>query len=452
MNDELKSLLDEIDLNDISDLDDITSESVDDILSKYDLDSLQVDDSSADRILDEAYAMVNNENYDINRNDNDSEDLNKLHEDIYNEVESTIKETKKLEEASDDDKTKKSNLNVQKKNDKKERKKKNKNKVENNDVNKEENNLENEFEDDIDKNKNVNEDINEDATQENDEDDTVENISFFDKVGEGFKKLFYNVQDPEYEKKQRKLERKELRKKEAQAAQKEKAKEEKSVKAEEKKKKAAEDAAAKKKEKDEQNKRKAEKKKKAAEKKKQEKEERKKAAENEPVGRINKLGATVVFMFVGLIVLATILYATKGLKKDYEKESRIYFAQGNYELAYLTLIKDKDVKEDSEYYEQVKLVQTLNKQLSYYSSNITLLDRNKALDDLLRGIEIYDKNKVNAKRISVDKEFSAIFDTIKKYLKEEYKLSITEARTISKINNEEEYSEKIDEVCKASKK
>ena len=38
------------------------------------------------------------------------------------------------------------------------------------------------------------------------------------------------------------------------------------------------------------------------------------------------------------------------------------------------------------------------------------------------------------------------------YLKEEFDLNIGEARGISQINNEEEYSEKIDEVCKATKK
>ena len=40
MNNELKKLLDEVDLNDISDLDDITAENVDEILSKYDLNTV----------------------------------------------------------------------------------------------------------------------------------------------------------------------------------------------------------------------------------------------------------------------------------------------------------------------------------------------------------------------------------------------------------------------------
>lgn len=523
MNNELKKLLDEVDLNDISDLDDITAESVDEILSKYDLDNLRVEETSGDRMLDEAYAMV--------YKDNDKKGVSDLHPEIDDEVEEPINSNSSIDDGLDydidsvlnedyygDDITNNSknkstdnsfkedlglenlgidsaglknlgidvdnididNIDIDKmdlgnvdidilsdenlddyienigkklgdEQDGRENivniKEDNKNKEETNKNNKK--NKDNKDSNDVDyKNANA---YNGENILDNKIEDTTKK-SLFERISDSFKKVFYNVQDPEYEKKQRKLERKELRKKENLAKEKEKAKEQKLANAEEKKKKAAEEAAAKKKEKEELNRKKAEEKKKAAEKKKQEKEEKKKALENEPVGRINKLGATVVFMFVGLILATIILYATKGLKTDYTKKAYEYFSQGNYELAYLTLIKDKNLKEDSEFYEQVKIVQALNKQLSYFSSNIALLERNKALDALLKGIEIYDDNKVNAKRLSVDKEYNHIFDEIKKYLKEEFDLNIGEARGISQINNEEEYSEKIDEVCKATKK
>ena len=535
MNNELKKLLDEVDLNDISDLDDITAENVDEILSKYDLDNLRVEENSGERMLDEAYAKV--------YKDNDKKNVSDLHSEIDDEAEvainsnsskdndvdydidsildedyygydttndsnkksgdSSFKEDMGLENLGIDsvglknlgidvdnididnidiDKMDLGNVdidnlsdeklddyieNIGKKSDKEQDIKENIINIKEDNKSKEVINKENKNDKDNKYNKknkdNKNNKKNKDVDNKSTIIDNYENgldnekeentkKSLFERISDSFKKLFYNVQDPEYEKQQRKLERKELRKKENLAKEKEKAKEQKLANAEEKKKKAAEEAAAKKKEKEELNRKKAEEKKKAAEKKKKEKEEKKKALENEPVGRINKLGATVVFMFVGLILAAIILYATKGLKTDYTKKAYEYFSQGNYELAYLTLIKDKNLKKDSEFYEQVKLVQGLNKQLSYFSSNIALLERNKALDALLKGIEIYDENKVYAKRLSVDKEYDQIFDEIKKYLKEEFDLNIGEARGISQINNEEEYSEKIDEVCKATKK
>ena len=82
MNNELKKLLDEVDLNDISDLDDITAENVDEILSKYDLDNLRVEENSGERMLDEAYAKV--------YKDNDKKNVSDLHSEIDDEAEVAI--------------------------------------------------------------------------------------------------------------------------------------------------------------------------------------------------------------------------------------------------------------------------------------------------------------------------------------------------------------------------
>ncbi len=419
MSKEIDDLFNNVELDDISDLDDIDIDEVDKILSKYNLEDISDDATHADSIINEAYAMVNEKDYTTDGDDLSKEELEKLHKEIFAEVESTVKDAKEKEKEN----KKNSKINKDKKNQKKKSTK-----------------------DDSD-NKQEGE-----KNKQQSEDEELEREKFTDKISNGFKKLFYNVQDPEYEKKQCKLDRKEKRKNETKAKEKEKAKEDKALKDEEKKKKAAEVAAAKKKGKDEQNRKKAEQKKKKDEEKKAKKEAREKEEDNEPVGRINKLGALVVFLFVGLILLAIIGYSMKGLKIDYKKQAQTYLSRGEYEQAYLTLLKDKSIKEDSELFRQVKILQKLNQQISYYDSNIALFERGKALDALIKGVEIYDTDLVNAKRLSVEKEYNLIYEDIKKYLKEEFGINEKTARELIKINNSEDYSERINEIIKKSKK
>lgn len=426
MSKEIDNLFKDVELDDISDLEDINIDKVDEILNKYNLDDISADATHADKIINEAYAMVNEKGHVQDGDDLSKEELDKLHEEIFAEVENTVKDAKEKER--ENKKSKK--VKAERKNSKVKENKKNYDNVKTIDDSLEENSSK--------------------SNIDNNEDNGVEKESFSEKIANGFKNLFYNVQDPEYEKQQRKLDRKEKRKKEAKAKEKEKAKEEKAVKDEEKKKKAAEDAAAKKKEKDEQNKKKAELKKKKEEEKKAKKEAKKKEEDNEPVGRINKLGALVVFLFVGLILLAIIGYAMKGLKINYKEQAKAYLARGNYEQAYLTLIKDKEIKEDSELFRQVKLLQTLNQQISYYDSNIALFEREKALDALIKGVETYETDLVNAKRLSIEKEYNLIYDDIKKYLKEEFGITESTAKELIEINNGEDYSNRIKEICKDS--
>ena len=94
----------------------------------------------------------------------------------------------------------------------------------------------------------------------------------------------------------------------------------------------------------------------------------------------------------------------------------------------------------------------MNKKLSYYSSNLTLQEREKALDALLSGMELYEKEHQYAGEIGVDKQYNEIYATIKKHLKEEFKLNEKQAKEIMTIKSNETYSEKLKEVCKKTRK
>lgn len=529
MRDEIDDLLNDLDLNDISDLDDITSESVSDILGKYKLDKItKMDDielSEAEKMLNEAYEMVNSDNYNESLDDEDHDDkiedsledsaeengakqnetieMAKSQKDNTKSKKKKIKSKLEIEDISaeednsledkdnpksiDEDESKiieKNKDNSIEDNHSKEDNKDTSEKIsqEDRDALKKEleetlkakqelerqleeakkKNTDNENQakvnntydknDDVDKDNDLaNEDLDNDDVQK--QKNKIDSRELKEKASETFKNLFYNIQDEEYEKQQRKLERREKRKKEAKKKEAEKAKADKAVKTEEKKKKAAEDKAAKAKEAAEAKKKKAEAKKKQAEKKKKEKAEREKAMENEPVGRINKLGAVVVFLFIALITSGVVLFSIQvGKLENYQEQAREYMSKGMYEQAYMTLLKeDEDKIKDTELYEQLRLIQKLNKKISYYSSNKALLDREKALDALVSGVEMYDSNKIYAKEIGIREQYDSVFVTIKEHLKSEYNMSLSDARKLATIKSKETYSEEISRICKETK-
>ena len=299
-----------------------------------------------------------------------------------------------------------------------------------------------------------NDDINNDAGSKNDDVQNVkvdkEKVPLKNKVKDLSNKLFSNVPDEDYDNKI-------YNEEEAIAKKKEKNKEKKAKQAEEKKQ-LAEETKAKKAEEKEKKKQEKEARKKQSEARKKEAKAKKKALaeeeiKNEPIGRINKLGAIVVFAFVGLIVITVILFASYSRKNiDYKKQAQVLMDKGNYELAYINLLKDSNLDKESKLYKQLHIIQSLNKQLSYYSSYISLGDRDEALDALIVGVEKYDANKSKAMSLEIKDEYNDVYDQILKCLKGEFQITASDARQIRDITSDKEYSEKIAQICEESKK
>ena len=63
MSKEIDDLFKDVELDDISDLEDINIDKVDEILNKYNLDDISADATHADKIINEAYAMVNEKKF-----------------------------------------------------------------------------------------------------------------------------------------------------------------------------------------------------------------------------------------------------------------------------------------------------------------------------------------------------------------------------------------------------
>lgn len=245
-----------------------------------------------------------------------------------------------------------------------------------------------------------------------------------------FQKLFGNVHDEKAKKKQekeiKKQEEKEKKKKPKKT--KEELEEEKKLKAQEKKEK---QAAAKK----------------IKEAKKKEKEERKQkkkedlAVEEEiDEGRINRLGATVVFLFFGLIAVG-IIFGGRGFSyKQSIAKATEYFGVQSYNEAY-DEVRGVTVKEDDkEIYDKIITIMYVNKQLNSYSNYYAMKMYPEALDSLLKGLKRYEEYISYAEELGIEGDMDYVRGQILGELGETYQISEKEAYQIIKTENQEEYS------------
>ncbi len=252
-----------------------------------------------------------------------------------------------------------------------------------------------------------------------------------------FKKVFGNVVTDEIAEQERMAAQKEQEEAEKKAEEEQKAKEEKAAKKAEK----AEAKAAKKEEKKKQKEaKKAEKAAKKAEKKAKREEEE--AAELEVVGKLNKVGvsiiaaATVIFLAVEIAGTNVFGYvSTKNQAMD-------YFEMGKYTEAYQEAIGSKMKEKDAEEYNKIKVVMKVQQALNSYQSYDRISYYPEALDALLKGLQRYDMNIDQAVALDVDKDMISCRKQILSLLQQEFSLSESDAYSLLALD-QKKYQDKV---------
>lgn len=248
-----------------------------------------------------------------------------------------------------------------------------------------------------------------------------------------FQKLFGNVHDEKAKKKQEAALR---------------AKEEKEKK--KKPKKTKEELEGEKKQKAQEKKEKQEAAKKIKEAKKKEKEELKKKkkeerAQEEEVdeGRINRLGATIVFAFFGLLC-AGVIFGSRSFSYSHSIEKATeFFGVQQYNEAYEEVRGVKVKEDDLEIYDQIMTVMYVNKQLNSYNNYYGLKMYPEALDSLLKGLKRYDEYISYAKDLGIESDMDYVKGQILGELKEMYQISEKDAYQIIEMESQEEYSRAV---------
>ncbi len=160
----------------------------------------------------------------------------------------------------------------------------------------------------------------------------------------------------------------------------------------------------------------------------------------EDPGRINRLGATIVFIFFG--VLATILILGTNMV-SYTlniQHASDYFSKQKYTEAYYEVYGVELRDEDLELYEKIATVMFVNKQLNSYNNYYNIEQYPQALDSLLKGLKRYDKYIELATYLGVDSDLNYVRDQILAELNKKFNLTEDEADQINKISNMKDYS------------
>lgn len=248
-----------------------------------------------------------------------------------------------------------------------------------------------------------------------------------------FQKIFGNVHDE----KARKKEEAALRAKE-EKEKKKKPKKTKEELAEEKKLKDQE-----KKEKQEEAKKIKEAKKKEKEEKKKKKKEAKMQEEEVDEGRINRVGAVIVFSFFA-VVAAGVIFGSQGFSYSRSiSKATEFFGIRQYTEAY-DEVRGVQVKEDDqEIYDKIMTVMYVNKQLNSYNNYYSMRMYPEALDSLLKGLKRYDEYISFARELGIEGDMDYVKNQLVGELEQMYQMSEADAYQIIAEQNQEAYSRKV---------
>lgn len=237
-----------------------------------------------------------------------------------------------------------------------------------------------------------------------------------------FKRVFGNVITDEIAEEERLAAEKEAEEAAQNAEEEEKRKAEKEEQKEQKKAEKAAKAAEKKKAKEE---KKAEKERLKAEKKAKEEEEYE--AELEIVGKLNKVGVSIIViatvLFLAIEITGTNIYSYMSAKKEAEN----YFEMGKYTEAYKAAIGTNMRNKDPEEYNKIKTVMKVQQCLNAYQNYQRMKYYPEALDALLRGLKRYDANLSTATELEVDDDLMTCRKQLLSALETEFNMSEQDA-------------------------
>lgn len=242
-----------------------------------------------------------------------------------------------------------------------------------------------------------------------------------------FKKLFSNVPGPEPD---------ENAPSEEEIAEKKKAEAEEKKKQKAEKKKASKDAS------DAKKKLKKEAKAAKAAEKKRLKEEIEK---NTPVdtSRINKAGASVVFVLATVLAIFVIVGTNTFTYAQVVTSANDYLNRKQYTKAYQQISGVEIKKKDEILYDKIVTIMYVNKQYNSYENYYNMEMYPESLDSLIKGLERYQKYKSDANELDIMDDMNYVKSNILDALKESFHLNENDVQYLLGMKSREEYSAEV---------
>lgn len=160
-------------------------------------------------------------------------------------------------------------------------------------------------------------------------------------------------------------------------------------------------------------------------------------------GRINRVGATIIFVLCGIFTLFTILGTNHFDYTNSMKKANAYFKEDDYASAYTAIHGLKVKEKDQKFYDQVRTVMYVDRELLSYQNYSNIRMYPEALHALLQGVEKYDVYLDDAVALDVTDDMDKVRSRILQALDQDYSVSEEEAYKLNAIEDQEEYSEKV---------
>jgi len=159
--------------------------------------------------------------------------------------------------------------------------------------------------------------------------------------------------------------------------------------------------------------------------------------------RINRAGASIVFIFFAmiavLVVMGTSIFSYSLSIKNAEYE----FDRDEYTLAYNEIYGLEIKNEDLVLYDRIMTVMYVQKQLNSYYNYYGMDDKPKALDSLLKGLQRYEKYIELAVDLDVDSDLDSVRKKILKEISTVFLLNEQQAMEIIQSDSRAEYSQRV---------
>lgn len=166
----------------------------------------------------------------------------------------------------------------------------------------------------------------------------------------------------------------------------------------------------------------------------------------EDPGRINRVGAAIIFFFFGMVAIILIIGTNMVTYTLSIQHATNYFNHRKYNQAYNEVygvdIKDEDIG----LYDRIQTVMFVNKQLNSYNNNYAQGKYPEALDSLLKGLSRYEKYIELATMLGIEADLDYVKSQILAELNNVFELTETEAMQILGYGDSEDYSLAIYDV------
>jgi len=159
--------------------------------------------------------------------------------------------------------------------------------------------------------------------------------------------------------------------------------------------------------------------------------------------RINRAGASIVFIFFAMIAVVIVVGTSIFSYSMSIRNAQYEFDRDEYTLAY-NEIYGLDIKEeDIVLYDRIMTVMYVQKQLNSYYNYYEMKDYPKALDSLLKGLQRYEKYIELAVELDIESDLDSVRNDILDELDVSFSMSEQEAMNIIQVDSQLEYSMRV---------